>query len=244
MTDLEIENERYQMVTKSNALIQKSRFDLTALQQKIVDYLVSKISPFDEDFQTYEFNIIDFCKVCKIDYDSGGNYKMLKKAVKDLADKSIWVEDSESEFLGRIICDPVIKKKTGTIQLRLHDYMKPYLLQQKKRFTSHEFIWSLQFEKKYSNRLYQLVVSIHYHDLQSYERVYDLDELRQIMGAENYKTWQHFKDRALDPSILEINAYTNKIIEYEPVKYGRVVGRIKLKVTSKDTIQALRDKRI
>ncbi len=244
MTEMEIEQARYQIIIKSNALIQKSQFDLSALQQKVILYLISKISPYDEDFKTYEFNIMEFCQVCGIDHDSGGNYKMLKKVIKELADKSIWVNNPEEEYLGRIICDPVIKKKKGTIQLKLHDYMKPHLLQQKARYTQYEFIWGLQLEKKYSGPLYELAVSIHYNDLKPYEYIFDLDELRRIMGATNYKTWQHFKDRALDPAVQEINSFTNKIIEYEPIKYGRVVGRVKIKVTTKDIFDALHDKRL
>ena len=245
MTDMELENERLRMVVKSNALIQKSRYELSALQQKVVLYLISKIEPYDTEFKEYEFNIADFCKVCGIDYDSGGNYTMLKRVIKEIADKSIWITlEDGSETLLRWIERPYIKKKSGTIKLKIDELMKPYLLQQKKGYTSYEFIWALQLEKKYSQPLYDLVKSIHYHDLTSYERIYDLDELRRIMGAENYKTWQHFKERAFEPAIEEINAYTNKIIEYETIKYGRVVGRIKLKVSSKDWLDAWHDKRL
>ena len=245
MTSLEIENERYKKVVKANALIQKSRYELTALQQKVVLYLISKIEPYETELKECQFNIADFCKVCGIDCDSGGNYAMLKRVIKELADKSIWITlEDGSETLLRWIERPYIRKKSGIIKLKIDELMKPYLLQQKKEYTSYELIWALQLEKKYSLPLYELVKSIHYHELTIYERIYDLEELRKIMGAENYKTWQHFKERALEPAIEEINKYTNKIIDYEVIKYGRVVGRIKLKVSTKDTYQALKDKRV
>ena len=47
----------------------------------VVLYLISQITPFDEDFKQYEFDIREFCKVCGIDYDNGGNYELLKQQI-------------------------------------------------------------------------------------------------------------------------------------------------------------------
>lgn len=85
---LEIRNNT---VVKANELIQKSRFSLTLQQQKIVLYLISQITMYDEDFKLYEFSIVEFCKVCGIDYESGKNYADLKAAIKEIADKSVWI---------------------------------------------------------------------------------------------------------------------------------------------------------
>ena len=64
---------RNKTVTKANDLIQKSRFNLSLQQQKIVLYLISQVTPFDEDFKLYEFSIAEFCRVCGID-DNNGRY--------------------------------------------------------------------------------------------------------------------------------------------------------------------------
>ena len=40
-----------QKVIKSNDLIQRSRFDLSLQEQKIILYLISQITPYDEEFQ-------------------------------------------------------------------------------------------------------------------------------------------------------------------------------------------------
>ena len=75
---------RNRTVVKANELIQKSRFNLSLQQQKIVLYLISQITAFDEDFKLYEFSINEFCKVCGIDDTSGKNYTDLKNAIKDI----------------------------------------------------------------------------------------------------------------------------------------------------------------
>ena len=42
-----------QLVVKNNALIQKTRYNLTATQQKFIIYIISLIKPSDSDFKEY-----------------------------------------------------------------------------------------------------------------------------------------------------------------------------------------------
>ena len=115
-------------VTKANELIQKSRFNLSLQQQKIVLYLISQITPYDEDFKLYDFSIPEFCRVCGIDCNNGKNYKDLKTALKEIRDKSIWVTlpDGRETTLAWIE-KPYIEPKNGVVQVRLDKDMKPYL---------------------------------------------------------------------------------------------------------------------
>lgn len=229
---------RNKTVTKANELIQKSRFSLSLLQQKIVLYLISQISPYDDDFKIYEFSIQEFCRVCGIDESSGKNYSALKEAIKEVADKSLWIMiDEDEETLLRWIEKPYINKKDGVIKIRLDNDMMPFLLQLKQNFTSYELIWTLHFKSKYTIRLYELVKSIHFHDLEPYERVYSLDELKKLLGAETYKTYQTFKERVLKRAVQEINEYSDKNLSYEIIKSGRSVSKIKFSIASKATFE-------
>ena len=226
---------------KANDLIQKSRFDLSLQEQKIILYLISQITPYDEEFKLYEFSITDFCKICGIDHTSGGNYADLKNAIKEISDKSIWISiDHDQETLLRWIEKPYLNKRSGTIKIRLDEDMKPYLLQLKKNFTTYELIFTLRFRSKYSIRLYELISSIHYHTLESYTRKYTIDELRQLMGATTYKTWQTFKTRALIPAVNEINQFSNKNLEYKVIKQGRSIIGLELQISDKGTMEAIR----
>ena len=241
MENKDLVKARGKMVVKANDIIQKSRYDLSLLQQKVVLYLISQIQPHDDDFKLYEFSISDFCKVCGIDGYSGKNYAMLKAAIKEIADKSMWVTLANGkETLVRWIEKPYINENSGTIQIRLDKDMKPYLLQLQGNFTQYELCWTLQFKRKYSTRLYELIKSVHYDELEVYEKVYELTELKSRMDADTYTTWQTFKVRALEPAIAEINEYSDKSIEYETITYGKVVARIKLKISSKGMSETLR----
>ena len=86
-----------QSVFKSNDLIQKSRFNLSLQEQKILLYLISQITPYDEDFQLYEFSVSDFCRICGMSPTAGGNYTELKAAIKSICDKSLWIQLAEGE---------------------------------------------------------------------------------------------------------------------------------------------------
>ena len=239
--DSKILDVRHKTVVKANDLIQKSRFSLSVQQQKIVLYLISQITQFDNEFKLYEFSIPEFCKVCGIDYKSGKNYQDLKNAIKEIADKSVWIKiEEDEETLLRWIEKPYINKKSGTIKIRLDEDMKPFLLQLKENFTQYELLWTLHFKSKYSIRLYELIKSIHFRELESYTREYKLDELRRLLDAENYKTYQTFKTRVLIPAIDEINNYSDKNIEYEPIKRGRSVYSIRFTITTKDTVERLK----
>lgn len=201
--------------------------------------MISQISPYDEDFKLYEFSIQEFCRVCGIDESSGGNYQDLKEAVKEIADKSLWITiEEDEETLLRWIEKPYINKKNGVIKIRLDNDMKPFLLQLRQDFTSYELLWTLHFKSKYTIRLYELIKSIHFHDINPYERVYPLEELKRLLGAETYKTYQAFKERALNRAVREINEYSDKNVSYEAIKSGRAVSRIKFTVTSKDSLEA------
>ena len=232
-----------QSVFKSNDLIQKSRFNLSLQEQKILLYLISQITPYDEDFQLYEFSVSDFCRICGMSPTAGGNYTELKSAIKSICDKSLWIQLAEGEeTLLRWIEKPYINKRSGTIKIRLDKDMKPFLLQLKENFTSYELIFTLKFSSKYSIRLYELICSIHYHDLETYKRNYGLDELRQLLGAENYTTWQALKERVLVPAMNEINKFSDKNLSINPIKkpHSRGIIGVELVVSSKDSIQALK----
>lgn len=232
---------RKQQVIKANELIQKSAFSLSALQQKIVLYLIAQIKPTDEDFKKYEFNIQDFCKVCGIEHTSGGNYAMLKEEIKKIRDQSIFVKlPNGVETTFSWIAKPYFYEKSGIVEIRLDEDLKPLLLQLQGGFTKYELIYTLQFKSKFSIRLYELIKSIHYHELDDYGWTFEIEELKKRMDAENYKTFQHFKERALDPAVREINLYSDKCLSYVDIRKGRKVIKILFTIKSKDVIDVLK----
>lgn len=233
-------NERYEIVVKSNELIQKSRFSLTTNQQKIILYLISKLKYQDNDFKELKVDIKDFCRVCGIDLSSGRTYNELKNSIKQIADKSIWIDKENGDSaLVRWIEKPIIHKNDGIITIKLDEDLKPYLLDLKEKYTQYELIYTLKMKSKYSIRLYELLKSRQYNKLKNYTVKYSINELKKLLDAENYKTFKDFRRRVIEKAIEEINNFSDINIECLTIKQGKTVIEIEIRIETKDIINRM-----
>ena len=240
---LSIAEQRELTVRKANEIIQRSRFSLSAQQQKILLYLISKIKPQDKEFTEYTMSVIEFCDICGIT-KSGRTYEEIKAAIKAIADKSMWIElgdEAGTDALIRWIENPKILKKTGFIKVKLNEDMKPFLLELKKNYTSYELLWTLKFKSKYSIKLYELLKSVHYNELDTYSYSFTVERLQWLLDS-NYKLYADFKRNALVPAITEINRYSDKIVTYKEIREGKAhsVKSIEIQVDTKDAIERIR----
>lgn len=229
MTAQDVQTYRNYRVTKANALIQKTRFSLTLQEQKIVLYLLTKIQPQDTDMTEYTFTIKEFCEVCGI--EANGMYVNLKEVLKKLSDRSFWavIDDEGTESLLRWIITARTSPRRGTVKIKLHEDMRPFLVELKKQFTSYSLIYILGMKSQYSIRIYEL--------LKSYEKLgrweFDIDDLKRKLDCENYDRYPDFKRKVLDMAQREINACSDLNVTYEPIKdghrYAKIAFTIKLK---------------
>lgn len=228
-----VEIREYQIV-KANDLIQKTRHNLSTQEQKIILYLITKIKPEDEELKLYEFKIKEFCLVCGIDSDNGKNYSNLKRTIKKLADKSFWIklDNKGNETLLRWIDRPYINTESGTIQIKLDELMKPYLLQLKKKFTQFSLYYTLAMRSQYSIRLYELLKS--YESLGQQE--FEIEELKKQLFADTYKRYVDFKRKVIDIALREINNLSDISVTYELEKESRRYTRIKFNIKPKKDI--------
>ena len=217
-------------VVKSNDIIQKARFQLSLQEQKIILYLISKIKPTDKNFEIYKLKVIEFCKICGIETNSGKNYANIKATIKKLRDKSIWVNiGDEKEAILTWISYAVLDKKAGTIDIKFDEMMKPFLLEIKKNFTQYELLYILGMQSQYSIRLYEILKSYAYRK----NTVFDIEELKRMLIADNYIQYNDFKKRVLDPAAEEINSLSDILVTYEPIKQGRKYKEIKFAIEEK-----------
>ena len=230
---------RHGTVRKKNELIQQTRFNLSAQEQKIMLYLISQVSPQDEDFMDYQFTIADFCKICGIEYN-GKNYHDLKETLKGLRDKSFWFFDNNEIVTVGWLAKVRISPKTGNVKIRLDEDLKPFLLNIKERFTAYELLWTLNFKSKYTIRLYEYIKSIHFHKDEIYIKDCPLDALKGVMGAEKYKAYTDFKKRVLIPAVEDINEYSDDSIVIKEIKKGRLVTEIRFTISPKEDWEVIK----
>lgn len=233
-TDIQtLQEQRHNTVVKSNKIIQNSRFSLSAQQQKVILYIVSKIKPTDTTLNEQEFSIVEFCDICGIS-KKGDIYRLLRNQIKDISDKSIWVEITKGKYkLLRWIETPQIDINSGTIKIKLNDDMTPYLLQLKEQFTIYELINILNFKCKYSIRLYEYLKSIQYDKTTPYTTTLDIDTFQKAVDS-SYKDFKDFNSRVLKPAEQEINLFSDIFFEYSFIYKGRKVTHIEITVRLKD----------
>ena len=225
----DLDTQRNYYVVKGNELIQKSRFSLPVQQMKVLLYLISKIQPSDEPGKLYTIEINDFCRVCGIDYANGKNYIDIKASIKSIADKSMWLSspDGKTETLLRWIDRAIIQKNDGSISIRFHEDMFPYLLDLQERYTQYKLVNILPMKSKYGIRLYEL--------LKSYENldgaiIMSIEDLKKRMDCDKYASrFPDFRRYALDKAIADINTYSDISVSYRLSKennsraYNRIV---------------------
>lgn len=238
----EMETRNYPVV-KSNYLIQKTRYDLGLAEQKLILHLIQLIEPSDDDFKTYYFSIRDYCKVCGIDFDNGKNYMNIKHALKALRDKSFWMEQEDgSETLMSWINKVRVNQRSGVIEIRLDEDLKPYLLQLKTFFTKYNYLYVMTMKSQYSIRLYEL--------LKSYENIggiiYEVTELRKLLNLADdvLPRWFDFKRFVIEQAIKEINQLTDIAVKCDTIKKGRSVFEVVFHVKTKSEVDKVKSQRL
>lgn len=234
------------IVAKSNKLVQQSKINLSICEQRIVNYMISKIMANDKEFTFIEFDYNDFCRLCNI---KSTNFSYIRQLVKNFYDKSWQVYDGTHYVPVKWIDD--YKINTNEILLKFHHRMEEFLLNLKERgnYTQTELLTYLNFKNRYSPILYDYCrsfVNLTFKNKEkTIERVLTLTELRDKLGlneTENKNKYPYFKDfrvRVLEPCVNEINKYTDINIEYEPIKKSRKVDSIKLTIQIRGILERM-----
>lgn len=228
-------------VVKSNYLIQKTRYDLSLQEQKLVLHLIQMIEPNDEEFKKYRFSVQEYCDVCGIDRASGGNYQKIKKSLKSLRDKSFWMElEDGSETLMSWVSKVRVYPSKGVIDVELDGDLKPYLLQLKAFFTKYNYLYIMTMKSQYSIRLYELLKS--YENIGSTGIIFELAELRKLLAIsdDTMPRWFDFRRFVIEQAVKEINDLTDIKTKYTPIKKGRSVEEVQFNIFPKSEIEKIK----
>lgn len=215
------------VVVKHNDLVNKTRFNLTLQEQRIILYLISKIKPQDKEFTDYEFSVLEFCELVGIECPKG-SYTKLKKTLVSLKNKSFLLEDEKTIRTVDWISKAVIEKDSGIIKIRLDEDLKPYLIDLKNNFTKYELYYILSFKSQYSIRLYELLKANEFK--KKFE--IDIDQLQEQLQCKY--DFYDFKRKVIEIALKEINRETELKVEVEYIKVGRAYKKIKFYITGWD----------
>lgn len=234
-----VEESRYYSIVKANELIQKSRFELSLMEQKTIAYICSIIKPLEESYQLeYVFDIREYAKICGLNYDSGKNYADIKASLKKLSDRSMWLEIGKEEVLVRWLAKVRTNKKSGKATIEIDKDLAPFLMNLKERFTKYELYNILGMKSAFSIRIYELLKS--YQGI--HKKSFTIDELKEklmVQDIKSYKDFSLFRKKVIEVAIKEINELTDIQVEWEPETKGRKVVAVVFRIKQKNSWDAL-----
>jgi plasmid replication initiation protein len=221
-----IDVTRNKFVTKSNKLIE-ANYKLGVVEQKVILCLASSIQPTDSDFKTYTLPIKEFTNLLGL--KGKPKYTELRKITKDLMQKVFEIRINKKVIQVAWLSYVAYNESEGTIDIRFDPFLRPYLLELKREFTSYKLENVVQLKSSYAIRIYELLKQ--YEKIQ--ERTFSLSELRALLGVENiYPAYGNFKQRVLLPAQKELKKKTDISFELEEIKRGHRVERIKFIIRS------------
>ena len=216
-------------VVKANTMIQ-GKYKMSALEQKLVLTLCSKITSNDDMFMEFTMNVNEFANFLGIDNKNYEFNRTLKRKCKILNNKDIemnigtkenpdWLFFHWFEYIRYI-------PGSATIKMKFSPVLEPYLLSIKETYTKYRLGYVINFKSEYSFRMYELMKS--YEKIG--ERTITIEEIRELLMLDDnkYVKYSHLKTRVIQKSIEEINRYSDIKVELEKEeKEGRkVVGLV------------------
>lgn len=223
----EVAKQRTYSVVKSNKIIQKARYELSAQELKILAYVFSKIKPTDTEFKSYTISVSEFCDICGIDRRNGGNYAYIKNTVKQLVDKSFFLElDDGTITTVSWVNKAWLDARSGRIRIRLDEDLQEYICGLYSNFTTYQLLSTLPMKSAYSFRIFELLKSYSF----TGEHTFDVAELKRLLMAEHFVNFKDFRRRVIEIAVKEINLYTDIFVSWEPELLGRKVISIKFSI--------------
>lgn len=245
ITRQKINAERSYLVVKSNSIIQKAIYDLSALDLKVLFRILQKIKPEQTNLEAIEFDIKEFCQLCGIDKYNGSNFSNIRDSIQNLKEKTVWIPltDSMSHPILDKAGKPVIQTFSwinkaiiftgeAKVMVYLDSALEKHLLNLTSLFTVLDVLYIFPMQSKYSIRLYEL--------LRSYANIklvnLSLSELHD-KTTQSYPNWNHFHQKIIKPALKEINLHTELIVNYKPKKTGRKITSIDFSIFMKNEFE-------
>ena len=225
MQEQKVTADRYSnpLAVQSNALIH-ARYEMTALQKKILLMLISKIQADDIDFKPYRIRAKDFLEAA--DLKSTQIYSKLKSATEGLLSKVFYIKKPTGVLQITILSSAEYFEGRGLMELCFDPKLKPYLLQLKEQFTIMPLKQVLSLRSVYSIRIYEM--------LQQFKStgffITKVEDLKYKLGIENkYKSYNLFKKNVILQAQKELSG-TDMAFTFEEIKISRKVDKLKLRL--------------
>ena len=169
-------------------------------------------------------------------------YQALKDACNDLFARQFTYQEINEKgnvenIRSRWVSEIRYVDSEATVKLIFAPAIIPLITRLEKRFTQYEMQQISELSTGYAIRLYELLITWR---TTGKTPIIQLTDFRKRMGVldNEYERMYDFKKYVLEPSIIQINKYTDITSTYEQHKSGRVITGFSFKFKQKQPIAA------
>lgn len=218
------------IVAKSNELVPKlSKFDLQEL--RLIAYALAHLDSTKAENKTFTARVEDMAHIFNMDEDRA--YGVVQKVVASINTKPLKVIEGDEDIYIYWFSKFSYKSGTGTFTFTVTEYIRPFLLELKERFSSYRLGDVYQFKAASTWKLYEHLNRWKY----TGGWHVSLDTLRSVFGAEGkYSRFNTFRENCIDPAVEEINTKSNLNVSYVKEREGKLVSFLRFFIETKEKI--------
>lgn len=218
------------IVKKSNSIVSSRMKNFSFIQTKIFNLAISELKPETKPEDVLTFHSIDVLKIIGL---GEKNHEELKKATLNMI-RGVEIKKPNGDIHQVPIFNEIAYLKGGIITIQFHEKVLPLLIQAKIEYTKYYFENIQRLKSMYSIRIYELCKQ--YQNTENGYRDFLVDDLRYILDVskKSYPKYSNFKQKVIMVAIPEISEKTDLIVNFEEIKKGRSVNKIRFFITPKN----------
>lgn len=212
-----------QIAVVANQIIQ-ARHRLDPRQQKVIAWAIGQTMRDDSDFLTHTLSISEFAHLTGS--ESGSLFREMEAVTTSLLTTILQIKENEGDrsrtkFQWLSHCKYHDTK--GTVEIRLHDLLKPYLLELRTRFTQIRLDHFFKFRSSYTIRFFERCEMMRGQNKMNFQL--PLLELRDWLGIapEAYEKFGLFRAYVLDAAQNELDEKSDWSFSFVTIKTGRKI---------------------
>jgi plasmid replication initiation protein len=225
-------------VKKADVVV-RARYKLNPLSLKFITTLITGIKQSDNINEVYIFKVTDFQELMKLKRKD--LYWAVKEALKELLEKPLYIpkgdENDNSFLMLNWVASAEYKEGEGIIEFEISNKLRPYLLEAKEKFLKYQLKNILSLKGSYTIRLYEILkdfLEMNKRYEKKAELIISVEELREMLEIPRSYRLNDIKRFILNKAKEELKKHTDITFDYEEIKRGRKVDKLKLIIQEKE----------
>lgn len=226
-------------VTQANPLA-LSRQEMGILSKRLLVLALSDVTRDDSELEPIRITAWEFAQLFNIKGKS--IYSRIEESARELLEQTVQIKEPNGDWvMFQWVSEARYEGGNGKgqmacIELKIHDKLKPYLLQLRRDFSIIPTDQLLSFESFNSMRLFEVLYTASYAGERPH-LTFDVDDLKLRLGLdgkyERFKDFRYVLDRAQE----EFKRYTCLTFTYEASKVGRKFQRVSFHIQKNDVFK-------